>query len=221
MATEATVTVPAEQFPLGTIFERLPGVTVQLERIIPANDVVIPYFWVRGTDVDDVEGAFDDHPGVEAIRYVDSVENQHLLRVEWSLEYDGILQTLMETGVPLISAEGTSTEWHFDVRGDDREDIASFQRGCRERDIPITLTKLHSLTPIDAEAEVGLTDAQREALVLAFERGYFNTPRDVTMTDLGEELDISHQAVASRLRRGISHILGETLPDLRPMDSVT
>ena len=216
MATEATFTVPSDQFPLGTVFEQLPGVTVELERIIPAQDVVIPYFWVRGTDVDDIEGAFLDHPGVENIHYVDSVADEYLLRVEWMLEYDGVLSTLMETQVPLIEAVGTTEQWTFDIRGDDQRDIATFQERCRELDIPITLTKLHALTPIESEAETTLTDTQQEALVLAYERGYFNTPRDVTMADIGDELGISQQAVASRLRRGISSILGSTLAELRP-----
>ena len=76
MATEAMFTVPSAQFPLGTVFDELPGVTVKLERIIPAQDVVIPYFWVRGTEVDDIESAFTEHPGVKAIRLVDSVEDE-------------------------------------------------------------------------------------------------------------------------------------------------
>ncbi|WP_256468565.1 helix-turn-helix domain-containing protein [Halorussus gelatinilyticus] len=215
MATEATFTVPSDQFPLGTVFEQLPGVTVELERIIPAQDVVIPYFWVRGTDVDDIEDAFLNHPGVETIQSVDSVEDEYLLRVEWTLEYEGVLNTLMETQVPLIEAVGTSEQWTFDIRGDDRRDIAAFQERCRELDIPITLTKLHALTPIESETEAALTDTQQEALVLAYERGYFNTPRDVTMAEIGDELGISQQAVASRLRRGISSILGSTLAELR------
>ncbi|NHN57702.1 MULTISPECIES: helix-turn-helix domain-containing protein [Halorussus] len=216
MATEATFTVPSDQFPLGTVFEQLPGAIVELERIIPAQDVVIPYFWVRGTDVDEIEDAFFDHPGVEDIRPVDSVEDEYLLRVEWTLEYDGVLSTLIETGVPLIEAVGTSEQWTFDIRGDDRRDIAAFQDRCRELNIPITLTKLHALTPIESEAESALTDTQQEALVLAYEQGYFNTPRDVSMADLGNELGISQQAVSERLRRGISSILGGTLAELRP-----
>ncbi|KKF39531.1 bacterio-opsin activator [Halorubrum saccharovorum] len=215
MATEATFTVPSDQFPLGTLFEQFPDVTVELERIIPSQDVVIPYFWVRGIVVDDIEAAFPDHPGVENIRLVDSVGDQSLLRVEWALEYDGVLSTLMETGVPLIEAVGTNEQWTFDVRGDNRRDIAAFQGRCRELDIPITLTKLHALTPIGSAAETALTETQQEALVLAYERGYFNTPRDVTMADLGDELDISQQAVASRLRRGIRSVLGNALTELR------
>ncbi|GAB3677545.1 helix-turn-helix domain-containing protein [Halopiger thermotolerans] len=213
MATEATFTVPADEFPLGTVFERLPEVTVELERIIPARDVVVPYFWVRGTAVDDIETAFADHPGVVDIQLVDSVADEYLLRVEWALEYDGVLSTLTETKVPLVKAVGTNRQWTFDVRGDDRSDIAAFQERCRELDIPITLTKLHALTPIETETERALTDPQLEALVLAHDRGYFNTPRDVTMAELGDELGISQQAVASRLRRGIDQILESTLSE--------
>ncbi|MFP9193775.1 helix-turn-helix domain-containing protein [Natronosalvus vescus] len=214
MATEATFTVPSEQFPLGTIFEQLPGVSVELERIIPARDVVIPYFWVRGVAVDDIEGAFSEHPGVKQIEFVDSVDDEYLLRVQWAVDYDDVLTTLTETKVALIEAIGTSKQWTFEIRGDTRSDIATFQSRCRELDIPITLTELHALTPVETATE--LTDKQQEALVLAFEWGYFESPREVTMEDIGDELAISEQAVASRLRRGIKQILGSTLTDVTP-----
>lgn len=214
MATEATFTVPSDQFPLGTVFKQLPDVTVELERLVPAQDVVIPYFWVRGTEVDDIENAFTEHPGVKGIRLVDSIEDEYLLRVEWALDYDDVLTILAETEVPLIEATGTNRQWTFEIRGDDRSDIAAFQRRCRELDIPVTLTALHALTPIKKATEPLLTDTQQEALVLAYERGYFESPREVTLEALGEELGISQQAVGSRLRGGIKHVLGNTLSAL-------
>ncbi|WP_435159854.1 helix-turn-helix domain-containing protein [Haladaptatus sp. DFWS20] len=211
MATEATFTVPSDQFPLGTVFSQLPNVTVELERLIPARDVVIPYFWVRGTEVADIESTFTKHPGVKEIRLVDSVEDEYLLRVEWMLDYADVLTVLTETEVPLLKAVGTNQLWTFEIRGDDRSNIADFQRRCRELDIPITLTELHALTPVETTTEYGLTDTQQEALVLAYERGYFDSPRQVTLEALGEELGISQQAVGSRLRGGIKHVLGSTL----------
>lgn len=214
MATEATFTVPADQFPLGTVFRHLPGVTVELERIIPARDVVIPYFWVRGRHVDDIEGAFDAHPGIKRIRLVDSVEDEYLLRVEWAVDYDDVLTALTETEIALIEAFGTNRNWTFEIRGDARRDIAEFQTRCRELGIPIALTELHAITPVETATEAALTDTQQEALELAYKRGYFESPREVTMADLGNELGISPQAVASRLRRGIKRILGRTLPAL-------
>lgn len=211
MATEATFTVDSDEFPLGTVFEQLPGVTVELERVIPGPRVVIPYFWVRGARSDDIEAAFTDHPGVENLRLVDSVDDEYLLRVEWDPEYEGVLSTLAETQVPLVEATGTNVVWTFDIRGDNRGDIAEFQHLCRERGIPITMTALHALTPLETGTEAALTDAQEEALILAYRRGYFNSPRNVTMEELGAELGISQQAVASRIRRGVRRILGSTL----------
>jgi len=214
VATEATFTIPADQFPLGTVFAQLPNVTVQLERLIPAREVVIPYFWVRGTEVSDIESKFTEHPGVKAIRVIDSVADEYLLRVEWALDYNDVLTILAETEVPLLEATGTSQQWTFEVRGDNRSDIAVFQRRCRDRDIPITLTEVRALTPVETATEAVLTDTQQEALVLAYERGYFESPREVTLEELGKELGISQQAVGSRLQGGLKHVLGSTLSTL-------
>ncbi|MFB6142661.1 MAG: bacterio-opsin activator domain-containing protein [Halorientalis sp.] len=221
MATEATVTIPSETFPLGTIFETLPGVEVELERIVPGVDAVIPYFWVRGTSTDDIEAAFSAHPGVTNIRPVDSVEDENLLRVEWDPAYVGILTTLTETDVVVVRAVGTNEQWTFEVRGDSRNDVAAFIRLCEDREIPVILTALHALTPVETATETALTGAQQEALELAYKRGYFESPRQVTMEALGEELGISQQAVGSRLRRGVRNILGETLSALQGEPSGT
>lgn len=211
MATVATFTVPSHEFPLGTVFDELPGAEITLERFVPGPDVIIPYFWVRGVLTDDIEAAFSDHPGVRQLRFIDSIEDEYLLRVEWEPSHMGLLTSLANLDIPLLEAIGTNEQWTFEIRADTRGDIAEFQRLCRERGIPITLTSLHALTPLETATESALTDAQEEVLVLAFERGYFNSPRDVTMEELGEELEITQQAVASRLRRGIRNILNNTL----------
>lgn len=133
MATEATITVPSGTFPLGTVFETLPGVEVEIERIVPDVDVVIPYFWVRGVATDDIKAAFSEHPGVKRIHLIDSVEDEYLLRVEWNQDYVGLLTLLAETGVVLISAVGTDKQWTFDIRGDSSDDVAEFLRLCRKK----------------------------------------------------------------------------------------
>lgn len=214
MATQATFSIPPDQFPLGSIFEEHPEVTIELERIIPSRDVIIPYFWVRGTEIDDIESAFSDHPGLERIKLVDWIDEEYLLRAKWSLGFDGLLPLMSRRGIVLIKAVGTDQQWTFEIRGDTRTDISEFEERCREADIAISIQKIHDLTPVETYVETALTDKQQEALVLAYERGYFETPREVTMADIGAELDISEQAVASRLRRGIKYVLGNTLTDV-------
>ena len=211
MATEATFTVPAGEFPLGSIFEEAPDATVELERAVPGFDVMTPYVWVRGVRVADIEAAFAAHPGVRDLRPIDVVDDQYLLRVEWATSYCGVLYALSEVGVTLLEAIGTSEEWRFRIRGDERDDVAAFYDRCRECGVSITMTGVGAVNPSESVVEAALTDAQREALVLAYRRGYFDTPRCVTMEDLGAEIGISQQAVASRLRRGIRDVLGEIL----------
>lgn len=211
MATVAEFTVAPDVFPLGTVFEALPDVQVELERVIPTEESVIPYFWVEGTDVDDVVTHFSMHPGVRDIRAVDRFDSRHLLRCEWVAEYTGILAGLTEANVALLSGVGTEDEWRFEVRSESREAIAEFQQYCLDEDIPIRVVTIHTLGPMDTDLQ--LTDAQREALLEAYDQGYYDSPRDATLSDIGEDLGISQQAVGERLRRGVRRLVADVLVD--------
>ncbi|MFC4548811.1 helix-turn-helix domain-containing protein [Halorussus sp. GCM10023401] len=210
MATVMEFTSPAEEFPLGTIFENLPAVTVELERLIPHETLIIPYFWVRGADAEDIEAAFEAHAGVTNIEFIDSVENEYLMRAEWDQEYVGVLSALAETHLVTLSGVGTKEGWQFEVRGESQEDISEFRTYCQENDIPIDITAVHALLPVQGEG-YELTDTQREALVLAYERGYFNSPREASLEDIAEELGITQQSLSSRLKRGHRRLIAATL----------
>ena len=211
MATVATFTVAADEFPLGSVFEDLPGVTVELERMVPTTGAVVPYFWVRGVEENDVVQRFRETPGASGIRLVDSVDAEYLLRWTWDPTEVSVLRAIRETGVSLLSGVGTSTRWTFKVRGDDRETVARFQAYCLDNDIPITLSTLQQLHPGRRGQEYGLTDPQRQALLLAYDRGYFDTPRRATLEEIAAELDISRQSLAARLRRGHRNLVEHTL----------
>lgn len=210
MATVMEFTTPRSDFPLGTVFETLPTVTVELERLVPHETTIIPYFWVRGAEATDIEAAFGAHPGVNNIKLIDSVNDEYLMRADWDREYVGVLSALIETRVVVLSAVGTIDGWEFEVRGDDREEISRFRSYCQDNDIPIDITMIHALLPING---VGyeLTDTQREALVLAYEKGYFDSPRVASLADVAADLGITQQSLSSRLRRGHRRLIGATL----------
>ncbi len=210
MATVMEFASPAEEFPLGSVFENLPEATVELERLIPHETLIIPYFWVREVKTEDIEAAFDPHAGVTAIRLVDSVEDEYLMRAEWDQEYFGVLSALARANIVLLSGVGTKEEWRFEVRGESQETIAAFREDCQENDIPIEITAIHAMLPIQGEG-YELTETQREALVLAYERGYFDTPREASLDELADELDITQQSLSSRLRRGHRRLIGATM----------
>jgi predicted DNA binding protein len=212
MATVMEFRSPADEFPLGTVFENLPEVTVELERLIPHDTLIIPYFWVRGAEAADIEASFETHAGVSDIRLIDSVENEYLMRVEWERGYVGILSALAETHLVVLSGVGTAEGWTFEVRGETREEIGEFRAYCQENDIPIDITAVHALLAIQGEG-YELTETQREALILAYERGYFDSPRTTSLDAVAEELGITQQSLSSRLRRGHRRLIAATLVD--------
>lgn len=211
MATIAEFTVDPGVFPLDTVFEDLPGVQVELERVVPTEESVIPYFWVEGTDAGDIVCHFSEHPGVRDIQAVDRFDSQHLLRCEWVADYAGILAGLTETNVALLAGVGTIDGWRFEVRSETREAISEFQQYCTDQDIPIRVTTVHALGPMDTDLQI--TEAQQEALLVAYDQGYYDSPREATLSDLGDELGISQQAVGDRLRRGVRRLIADVLVD--------
>lgn len=210
MATVMEFTSPPDEFPLGSVFKNLPGVTIELERLIPHETLIIPYFWVYDAETDDIEGAFEPHPGVSNIRLVDSVEENYLMRAEWEPAYFGVLSALAKANVVVLSGIGSKTDWRFEVRGESREAIADFREHCQENEVAINITAIHAMLPIQGDG-FELTETQREALVLAYERGYFDTPRTSSLEEIASELGITQQSLSSRIRRGHRRLIGATL----------
>lgn len=73
--------------------------------------------------------------------------------------------------------------------------------------------RLHRLTR-DGDPEPagdGLTDRQEEALRIAYELGYFEIPRGVSLDGVADELGISAASASERLRRAQTRLLEETM----------
>lgn len=214
MATVGEFTIPSDSFPLGSLFTEFPDVTIELERIVPTNDALIPYVWVRGaspTEEARIEETAGSHTDVKAVTLVDEIEGEYLLRVEWVPDHKGVLRAISETDVTLLSGVGSGGSWTFEVRSDTRDGISAFQGYCRDHGIPAELTSLHTLAAVKSGTEYDLTDAQREALQLAYERGYYRSPREVSLEELAAEVGITGQSFGSRLQRGTHRLIGSTV----------
>lgn len=211
MAIEAAFTIDQTEFPLSGVFEELPDATVELDRVVPTSDAVIPYFWIRAEGMDGLETDLEDDAGVEGIKIIDEVEDHTFLRIAWDFSHESVLTAIVNTDVTLLSGIGEEEQWTFEFRSREQEDVSEFQTYCREHDIPIELTELHALSSLRSDREYDLTEGQQRALLLAYNRGYFDTPRSATQNDLADELGISHQAVSSRLQRGIRRLVASTL----------
>ena len=224
MVSVAEFTVPTEDVPSVVAFEQLPGARIELERVIPLHDAIVPYAWVYGVEVDDVELVIEampeekPHPDLREVVLVDVVEGDVLLRLVWEREVRGLLGAIADSDVVLISGVGTAERWRIEVRGEDRAAVSAFQARCVDHGVPIELSALHALSRIRERSGQVLTEAQREALLLAYERGYFRSPRETTLDEIAGELGITGQSLGSRLRRGIERLVADAVVDAETGD---
>lgn len=211
MATIAEFVVPSDAFPLGTIFEELPDVTVELERVVPTGKSIFPYFWVQHDDPTEVLAVLADHPELESVRMIDDIDGHALFRAEWNENVKGIVTAIEATEIALLSAVGKGGEWVFELRAEEVDELSKFQQYCKEQDVDVTLTRLQSLAEMRAGEGYNLTPEQREALTLAFEEGYYEDSRETDLEDLASKLGITRPSVSDRLRRGYRNLIGSTL----------
>lgn len=225
MATVAEFTVSTGAVPSNVVFERLPGMTVEFERIVPTDEAIVPYAWVYGVDVEEIERIIEafprerPHPDLRGLELVDTVDGDLLLRFEWEANVEGLLRAIAESDVVLLSGVGTRDRWRIEVRGADRATVSAFQTLCLEHGVPVELTSLHTLAPIGRDPDRTLTDAQREALALAYERGYFESPRETTLEELAAEFGITGQSLGSRLRRGVNRLVADAVAGAEDADA--
>lgn len=109
-------------------------------------------------------------------------------------------------------------EWELRMRFDDRECLTQFQDYCDEQNIAFELSRLYEISNPRSGAQFGLTRMQYNALTTAWEMGYFETPRDVTLTEIADELGITEQSLSQRLRRAYHTLIAHTLVFTSPTD---
>jgi predicted DNA binding protein len=209
MIVIADISVPASQFPLGRVLESFPEVEIELERLIPLSEGIIPLIWVRDADADAVEATLEDDPMTESVRRLTRAGPRALYQVEWTLGVDGLVQSLIDSEAQILIGEGTATVWDFRLQFRTRAALEAFRESCEEKDISLNLRRLYN--PTLPEESESLSEGQSEVLTAAYRAGYFAVPREVKLSELAAEFGVSDSALSQRIRRGTSALVAETL----------
>ncbi|SFB91871.1 Predicted DNA binding protein, contains HTH domain [Halobiforma haloterrestris] len=202
MPVIADITVPADAFELGRVLQDFRGVEVELERIVPLRETIIPLFWVSGTEPGEVEDTLAENAETKSVTRLTTTDDKTLFEVQWSEQTDGIVEALIDTGGKILEATGTAETWDFRIRFGDHAQLSAFNQALTDDGVPITLRHLYNPSP--PEETSTLSHEQRDALATAYRRGFFEVPRDVTLAELAEEMGISDTALSQRMRRGLA-----------------
>lgn len=211
MAVIAELTIPAEGFDLGRITNVSGGAHIELERVVPVGDDVMPFFWASDTDFEAFEKAVREENLVKELTALARVGGRVLYHVIWSEMVANLTEVLTESEATILEAHGNNP-WLFRLRFSDHRGLRKFHNKCQEQEIPFRIERIYTLDEEQhSKLHFDLTPEQQAALVLAVERGYFSVPRGATLTDIADELGISQQAASERVRRGADSVLRRVL----------
>ncbi|WP_135363384.1 helix-turn-helix domain-containing protein [Halosimplex halophilum] len=211
MSLFAEFHVPSEDFALSSTLERLPDLVVEIDRVAASEEVLTPYFWVSGVDLDEFETAAEADPSIEDLRRLDDFEAASLYRGTWTENVDTMVYASTQAGATILEAKGQHGVWDIRIRFDGREPLDEFQRYADRYDISFRLEKLYETDHPRTGSRYGLTAKQYEALNTAWELGYFEDPRETTLDEVADELGITRQSLSQRLRRGHHALVANTI----------
>jgi predicted DNA binding protein len=211
MSVIAEIRVPSEAFELGRTLDLSAAGAVELESLVPAGERAVPYIWVYDADVEAFEAAVEGRAAVEDVSRVDTYDDRALYTFAWSVEADRLLDAVRAAEGHVLTATGSGDAWEFELRFSTHDSLSAFQDRCQQRGVDLEVLRVYEPDRPGPGPWFGLTEPQREALVLAVEQGYYDVPRDCPTADLAEELGVSDQAVTERLRRAIVTLSSNTV----------
>lgn len=204
--------VDHDQFRLGQVLSGPPVMDIELERIVPTGDAVMPFLWVEGDEYESFEQKVLASDSVDDLAALDNVDDGVLYRITWRADQNDIIQGITEAEGTVLEAFNSDDGWEFHIRFNDHDRLSQFYNYCTDQNIGIHIIRNYTLTErTESVKQFRLSNEQREALILALREGYFETPGQVSLSELADELGITQQAMSNRIRRGNKQVLNETL----------
>jgi predicted DNA binding protein len=194
---------------VGEVSRSFPDASLRLLTGVPVEDRTLELGETRAEEPRVVADAVREHPDVlvQELLYCDDERSlsKYETRDQSLFEFLGGSSLLPE--FPLVVEDGamsftvTATHEEFEAFGD-RLDASGL--------------RYELLSVVHRDASSGLlTDRQRECLDVAWRMGYFEVPRDCTLAEVADTLDVDTSTVSETLRRGTARVLERFLAERR------
>ncbi|MFH5801403.1 helix-turn-helix domain-containing protein [Haladaptatus sp. CMAA 1911] len=186
-------------------------------RVIPQGNTnpgatVFP-FLIEYDDREKLEAMLDDDPTVNEYELIDWTDRTGIYYIEHTPTTKLISTVVTDVNGFLVDTETKGNGWLVELLLPSRKALASVWTFANENDISLDIIEIYNNDNAGTEMSYGLTDEQRAALRTAYDRGYFKEPRDISLSDVADELGVSSTAMSGRLRRGMRNLIAATISD--------
>lgn len=185
----------------------VPDATFELQQWRESDGYIFWFVWVSGEDLDRATEAFESLSHLEEVVVMNDGGSVRLYRVKMDPNIDPPME---------LFVDGTLTEGYIEPgqlrlsgRCSGRDVLVGTWNYLRSNGIDVTVDSLRR--PSDEEGSGRLTDSQFEALVTAYDMGYFDESANVTHQDIADELGIARSSLSSRLRRAERQLVRKQL----------
>ena len=168
-------------------------------------------FHVEYSDRTELERTFDADPTVDGYELIEWNDGTGLYYIQHATETKLISSAVSDANGYLVHTESEGGGWLVRLLLPDRAALNSVWEYAIDRNIDLDIIEIYRNENTGSESSFGLTDEQRAALVMAYEKGYFVEPRELSLDALADEMDLSSTAMSGRLRRGMRNLIAATL----------
>ncbi len=216
MTSIVEVAVPAAELALSDTLDTIPGIRVDVMRTVTTEpDDVMPVLAFEGSD-DDVGPVLQADDTIADVTPLATLENECVYRVEWTEETADRLRELFWNHGTTLRTQAFDGEWSFRVLFAERDAMGDWYENCRDCGVPVEIESIYDPTVAVRSRQYGLSQKQYVTLETALQRGFYDIPRGVTLEELADEFDVTHQALSERLSRAhramISNVVSADFP---------
>jgi len=223
MGTIVEARVPAGQFALVETFDTVADASLQAAHVVATrDDHRLPFFWATGSDLTALDRTLVEDPTTTAVTRLVRNDDRVLYRIRWCPRVRTFVFMVVAEQGTIVDAEGRPEGWRFRILFPNKDAMSNFYDCCQDLDVDIDISRVNGLSGVVKHGGTRLSAAQYEALSEALDSGYYQVPRDTTLVELSDRLDVSHQAVSERLRRGLQSLIESKLHDgMAPSESLS
>nr|WP_273741510.1 helix-turn-helix domain-containing protein [Natrinema soli] len=162
-------------------------------------------------DLEELEETLNRDHTVTEYERIDSNNNTNIYQIQHTDTAKLISPAVTQVNGFLLQSETKDKGWLIQAQLSSRDALNSVWEYARENDISFNLLELYEKRKGGSDSSFGLTEEQQKALEIAYEKGYFSEPREMSLEDVANEVGISSTAMSGRLRRGMRNLLSSTL----------
>ncbi|WP_248904721.1 helix-turn-helix domain-containing protein [Halocatena marina] len=207
MGLTAEFRLQSPRLPLIDVASAVPDLTFRLESTDqPQSGPVVFFIRVTGSSFDGVDAALTDSPSVKEHVRISEIGSIRIYQVVLTGPRPEYLDKRMFYKTFPESITIASDGWYIKQQLADRNELLAYQEFWQTRGFSFRLDRLYDSHSTDTEL-IGISEKQREALLTAYEAGYFAVPQQTSLDNVATALKISRSALAERLHRAQAHLI--------------